>query len=303
MQYTHIEELPSLRSPVMLVAFAGWNDAAESATAAARLLVEKWSARRFADMDAEELYDFTSTRPRVSVREDLQRELQWPSNSFFYHVDPALEKDVVILVGTEPQLKWRTFTGEVVEVARQCGVSMVTTLGAMLADAPHSRPVPLIGFATDEALLERLRGLQIGSTRYEGPTGILGAIYDACLREGVPAMSVWASVPHYLGATQNPKVTAALLRAVDGLFELRLNLEDLDRAVKRFEAQIESTIARSAEAASYVKDLERQADAAREAEAREGAETAELPPSEALIKDLEEFLKRRREQEGGDGSP
>jgi proteasome assembly chaperone (PAC2) family protein len=300
MQYTRIEELPSLRSPVMLVAFAGWNDAAEAATAAARLLIEKWSARRFADIDAEELYDFTSTRPTVRVGADFQRQLEWPGNSFFYHSDPALERDAVILVGTEPQLKWRTFTSEIVEVARQCGVSMVTTLGAMLTDTPHSRPVPLIGFATNDDLVARLREFQIGPTRYEGPTGILGAIYDACQREGLPAVSLWASVPHYLGVTQNPKVAAALLRTVDTLLGLHLDLGDLERAVKRFEAQVEATIAKSPEAAAYVKELERRVDAAQEEEEGEGAGTAELPPSEALIEDLEEFLRRRREQGGND---
>jgi proteasome assembly chaperone (PAC2) family protein len=298
MAHTHIEQIPALRSPLLVVAFAGWNDAAESATTAARVLIEKWSAQRFADIDPEEFYDFTSTRPIVSVGPDYQRNLSWPSNSLFYHVDPALERDVVVLVGPEPQLKWRTFTGEIMDLARQCGVGMVLTLGALLADTPHTRPVPLIGFATDTALLEQLRALHVGPTRYQGPTGILGVIHDAARQAGLPAISLWASVPHYLGISQNPKVAEALLRVVDPLFNLGLNLDDIERAVQRFEQQISAIIATNPEAEAYLKELERRADVAAEGQTEEDAEPSALPPSEILIKDLEEFLKRRREQQG-----
>jgi len=298
MAYTSIEQIPSQRSPLLVVAFAGWNDAAESATTAARVLIEKWSAQRFADIEPEEFYDFTSTRPIVSVGPDYQRNLSWPSNSFFYHADPALERDVIILVGTEPQLKWRTFTSEIMDVARQCDAGMVLTLGALLADTPHTRPVPLIGFATDNDLLERLRDLHVGPTRYQGPTGILGVIHDAARQASLPAISLWASVPHYLGISQNPKVAEALLRIVDHLFALRLDLEDIDRAVQRFEQQISAIVTTNPEAAAYLKELERRADAVLEGQTEEGVELSALPPSEILIKDLEEFLKRRREQQG-----
>lgn len=287
-----------MRSPLLIVAFAGWNDAAESATTAARVLVEKWSAQRFAEIDPEEFYDFTSTRPTVSVGPDYQRNLSWPSNSFFYHVDPALERDVIVLVGAEPQLRWRTFSGEITDLARQCGVGIVLTLGALLADTPHTRPVPLIGFATNSALLEQLRALGVGPTRYQGPTGILGVIHDAARQAGMPAISLWASVPHYLGISQNPKVAEALLRVVDSLFGLGLDLSDIERAVQRFEQQISAIIATNPDAAAYLKELERRADAVAEGETEEGAEPSALPPSEALIKDLEDFLKRRREQQG-----
>jgi proteasome assembly chaperone (PAC2) family protein len=298
MAYTHIEQIPALRSPLLVVAFAGWNDAAESATTAARVLVEKWSAERFADIEPEDFYDFTSTRPTVSVGPDYQRNLTWPGNSFFYHTDPALDRDVIVLVGAEPQLKWRTFTGEIMDVARQCGAGMVLTLGALLADTPHTRPVPLIGFATDNALLQQLRELGVGPTRYQGPTGILGVIHDAARQAGLPAISLWASVPHYLSISQNPKVASALLRVVDRLFALRLDLDDIDRAVERFEQQISAIIATNPEAAAYLQELERRADAVLEGQTEEGVEPSALPPSEILIKDLEEFLKRRREQQG-----
>ncbi|MDI6858462.1 MAG: PAC2 family protein [Dehalococcoidia bacterium] len=301
MQYTRVEELPELRDPLLLVAFAGWNDAAEAATASLRVLIDKWDARRFADIDAEEFYDFTSTRPIVRVGADFQRQLEWPANAYYYHRDPSLPRDLVILVGNEPHLKWKAFTGEVIDLARQCGVSMVVTLGAMLADTPHTRPVPLIGFATDAALIARLRDMNIGPTRYQGPTGILGAIHDACLREELPAISLWASVPHYLGVTQNPKVASALLHSVDSLFGLGIDLEDLDEAVKRFEEQVNTVIARNPEAAAYVRELERRVDAALGGEqpAGEEGEQVEFPSSEALIHDLEEFLRRRRGENGG----
>ena len=298
MPYTHIEQIPVLRSPLLIVAFAGWNDAAESATTAARVLVEKWSAQRFADIEPEDFYDFTSTRPMVSVDPDYQRNLSWPTNSFFYHVDPALERDLIVVVGTEPQLKWRTFTAEIMDVAKQCGVAEVLTLGALLADTPHTRPVPLIGFATDSALLEQLRALGVGPTRYQGPTGILGVIHDAARQAGLPAISLWASVPHYLGISQNPKVADALLRVIDSLFNLGLDLSDIERAVQRFEQQISAIIATNPEAEAYLKELERRADAVTEGQTEEGAEPSALPPSELLIKDLEDFLKRRREQQG-----
>ncbi len=298
MPYTHIEQIPALRSPLLVVAFAGWNDAAESATTAARVLIEKWSAQRFADIEPEDFYDFTSTRPTVSVGPDYQRNLSWPTNSFFYHADPALEHDVIVVVGTEPQLKWRTFTTEIMDVAKQCGVAEVLTLGALLADTPHTRPVPLIGFATDTALLEQLRALGVGPTRYQGPTGILGVIHDAARQASLPAISLWASVPHYLGISQNPKVADALLRVVDSLFGLGLDLSDIERAVQRFEQQISAIIATNPEAEAYLKELERRADAVAEGQPEEGAEPSALPPSELLINDLEDFLKRRREQQG-----
>jgi proteasome assembly chaperone (PAC2) family protein len=299
MPYTHIEQIPPLRSPLLIVAFAGWNDAAESATTAARIFIEKWSAERFADIEPEDFYDFTSTRPTVSVAPDYQRNLAWPTNSFFFHVDPLLERDVIVLVGNEPQLKWRTFTGEIMDVARQCGVEMILTLGALLADTPHTRPVPLIGFATDAALLERLRALQVGPTRYQGPTGILGVIHDAARQAAIPAISLWASVPHYLGISQNPKVARALLCVVDQLFKLGLDFSDVDRAIERFDQQISAIIATNPEAQTYLEELERRADAVAEGQTEEGEEAFTLPSSEALIKDLEEFLKRRRREQQG----
>lgn len=303
MKHINVQELPALRNPFMLVAFAGWNDAAEAATSAARVLIGKYEAKKFAEYDAEEFYDFTSTRPLVRVGADFQRQLEWPLNAFYSHSDPTDERDAVIVVGVEPHLKWRAFTDDMLELARQCGVSLVVTLGAMLTDTPHSRPVPLIGFATEPNLISRLREFHIGPTHYQGPTGILGAIHDACLKQEMPAISVWASVPHYLGVAQNPKAAAALLRTVDNILDLSLDLDDLDRAAQRFESQVDAIVSRTPEAAAYVQELERRADTPIESENNELEERPELPPSDTVIRDLEEFLRRRRPDSNGSETP
>jgi proteasome assembly chaperone (PAC2) family protein len=299
MKHITVEELPSLRKPLLVMAFAGWNDAAQSATMAARYLVGTWSAHRFASVDPEEFFDFTSTRPMVKIGTDGTRQLDWPANDFYYHQLPSLDRDVLIFVGTEPSLRWRTFVSEVLEVAEQCGVSLVVTVGALLADAVHSRPVPLAGYASKPDLAEKLGQLRIMSTRYEGPTGIVGVIHDACRRKGLPAVSLWASVPHYLGVTGNPKAAAALLRPIDSLFGLQLDLGELEEASRAFEEQVAEVVAGSPEIAAYVRELERRIDEAVEGEAEPSLGGPELPSSDIVIRDLEEFLRLRRKQDGG----
>jgi proteasome assembly chaperone (PAC2) family protein len=298
MKHITFEERPSLRKPLLVMAFAGWNDAAQSATMAARYLVGTWSAARFASVDPEEFFDFTSTRPIVKIGTEGARQLDWPANDFFYHQLPSLDHDVVIFVGTEPSLRWRTFALEVLEVAEQCGVSLVVTVGALLADAVHSRPVPVAGYASKPALAAKLGQLGVMSTRYEGPTGIVGVMHDACRRRDLPVVSLWASVPHYLGVTANPKAAAALLRLVDSLFGLQFDLGELEEASRVFEEQVAGVVAGSPEIAAYVQELERRIDAAVEGEAEPSLGGPELPPSDAVIRDLEEFLRLRRKQDG-----
>jgi proteasome assembly chaperone (PAC2) family protein len=300
MSYLEAGEVPSLRSPILLMAFGGWNDAGQAATSALRFLIEGWSAERFASIDPEEFFDFTSARPRVHLTPDEQRELEWPGNTFFYKADPALSRDFVLLLGTEPHLKWRAFTEAVLQVTQQCGVNLVVGLGAFLGETPHSRSVPLTGYATDPQLGARLGQLRIVPTRYEGPTGIIGTIHDACRRQGLAGVSLWAAVPHYLGTTQNPKGAAALLRTLDILFELGLDLGKLESAVADFEREVGRAIAGNAEIAAYVQELERRSDALSEEEAAAGAGGAELPGGDVLIEELEEFLKGRREEDQED---
>ena len=298
MKYVTVDELPSLRSPVLVTAFAGWNDAAQAATMAARYMTRAWSAPKFASVDAEEFFDFTSSRPTVRIGTGAVRELEWPANEFYYHQATSLERDVLILVGIEPNLRWRTFASEVLELAGQCGVSLVVTLGALLADALHSRPVPLAGYATDPALAEKLAELSIMSTRYEGPTGIVGVMHDACRRRSLPAVSLWASVPHYLGATANPKAATTLLSTVNSLFGFQLPLGDIEEASREFEEQVAEAVAGSPEIAAYVRELERRIDEAVEQEAEPTRGGPELPPSDVVLRDLEEFLRLRRKPDG-----
>ena len=291
MEYLELEEVPALREPVIVMAFAGWNDAGEAATTAVRFLGERWSARRFGHIDPEEFFDFTSARPVIRLGPGVQRELEWPSNAFYYHADPALRRDVVLLLGTEPHLRWRSFTSAVLEVMQRTGASVLLSLGAFLGDAPHSRPVPLTGFATEPRLAERLAELNFVASRYEGPTGIIGAIHDACRREGLPSASLWASVSHYLGTTVNPKAAAALQRNVNALLDLDVDLQGLDQATARFEAEVARAISANAELGAYIQELERRYDAASEEERRAAASGADLPTGETVIRGVEEYLR------------
>lgn len=299
MSHVEIEKLPSLQRPVLIVAFAGWNDAGQAATSAIRFLGQRWSAERFASIDPEEFFDFTSARPLIRLGPGLERELEWPANVFFCHSEPALSRDAVLLLGTEPHLKWRAFTDSVLDLARQCGVELLVSLGAFLGDAVHSRPVPLIGFATRPELSRRLVELGVSPSRYEGPTGIVGALHDACRRGGMASASLWAAAPHYLATTMNPKAALALLQCLDAFLELGLDLGEMKRAAARFEAQVEEALAANPELAVYLRELEERIDASEEPESRT-AEGPELPPGEAVVEELEKFLRERRQEGEGE---
>jgi len=297
MSHLQMEETPGLRSPVLVTAFAGWNDAAQAATGSVLFLAQGWSARRFAHIDPEEFYDFTEARPIVRLDPKLQRALEWPSNTFYYHIDHSLSRDAVLLLGIEPHLKWRTFTECVLELARQCGVSTVVTLGALLADAVHTRPVPMTGYSMDADMAARLASMGVTGTRYQGPTGIVGTLHDACRRGGLPTASLWASVPYYLGTAANPKASHALLSTINALLDLSLDLTSLEEQVRAFEQQVTEAVVSNPEVSAHILELERRIDAA-QAEGAE-AETGELPATDIVIKDLEDFLRRQR-QDGED---
>jgi len=299
MPHLEIDSIPSLRKPVLIAAFAGWNDAGQGATAALRFLGERWEAVRFASIDAEAYFDFTSARPLIRLGLGLERELEWPANVFFYHVDPTQARDAILLLGTEPHLKWLTFTDTVLRLARQCNVELVVTLGAFLGDAVHSRPVPLIGFANRPELGRRLVELGVPPSRYEGPTGIVGALHDACRRQAMASASVWAAAPHYLASTTNPKAAVALLQCLNDFLELGIDLGEMKRAAARFEAQVEEALEANPELAAYLRQLEERLDTAGEPELRTLADGPELPPGEAVVEELEKFLREKR-QEGED---
>jgi proteasome assembly chaperone (PAC2) family protein len=283
-----------LRNPLMILAFEGWNDAAESATTAARALAGASRGAKFAHLDPEEFYHFGLTRPRVRFRpgSETEREILWPANEFFLSREASLPRDLIIGVGIEPHLRWRTYCGCILDVARQCGVRLVVTLGALLADVPHTRPIRLTGTASDPDIAARLR---VTRTRYEGPTGIVGVLSDACRRAGVTTASLWANVPHYISEVANPHATLALLRRVLEFLEWTADLSDLREAAAQFDAQLAEVVAKNPQVARYIKELEaRDAEAA---EARPGGEPgSDLPSAGDIIHEVEQFLRQHRRE-------
>lgn len=285
MEYLRLESFPELRSPVLICAFAGWNDAAGAATGAARFVVQRFGARRFGGFDPEPFFDFREVRPLVRLTVRGEREIVWPQNEVFFARNPTGPHDVAVLLGTEPNLRWRTFAGEVLELAERLGVELVVSLGALLADVPHTRPVRVTGSALDAAVAE---GLGLQPSRYEGPTGIVGVLHALLRERGIPGATLWANVPHYLTSSQNPGATAALARRVSELLGVEFDLRELDAAALRFVAEVEGAIQANPEAQEYVRRLE----AAYE---EGGQEQPQLPRGEDLVLDIERFLREQRE--------
>jgi len=289
-----IEDLPpGLRQPILLVAFQGWNDAAETATSAARILCKSWSSRRIGEILAEDFFHFGLTRPEVRIRDGSQtREIRWPANEFFLSQEPSLPRDVIVLLGVEPHLKWKTFCSHILEAVRRAGVSLVMTFGALLADVPHTRPVRISGVATDRELAARL---QTSPTRYEGPTGIIGVLNDACRRVGIPVVSLWANVPHYVSEVSNPHAIMALLRRALNLLDWHMDLSELETAAVEFDRQLDRIVSQKPEVARYIEELERR-DA--RTEAAEGEPLGEVPGASQLIREVEDFLREHRRENG-----
>lgn len=283
---------PDLDRPNLIAAFHGWNDAGQSATTAVRYLVESWKATQFAHIDPEEYYSFTDTRPTVRIVEGSQRELVWPSNQFFYHQGSA-SPAAVLMIGVEPNLKWRSFCGEIVDLAKSVNAQRLVTLGSLITDTVHTRPVPLTGFSTDAGVQEKLAARSITRSSYEGPTGIVGTLHNICLQADLPAASLWAAAPYYLGSTPNPKAALGLLDALDEALSLRLNLGELRGVAEEFERQVSLAVRDNAEVQERIQLLERQYDESG-AGMQPQPEGGELPPAGAIIEDLEEFLRNRQ---------
>ncbi|MDQ6796559.1 MAG: PAC2 family protein, partial [Actinomycetota bacterium] len=258
MDHVQWDNRPRLRRPVLIVAFEGWNDAADAASDAARYLQVRWGARPFATIDPEEFYDFSSTRPEARLGDGLRREIVWPTTEFSAASLPDTPHDVVVLVGSEPQLRWRTFCSEVVGVATELRAEMVITLGALLADVAHTRPVRVTGTAADSELVASL-GLE--RSTYEGPTGILGVLQDAFRTAEVKSASLWAAVPHYVAATPSPKATLALVERTAGLLSTRVITADLEQRAVDYERQVTEVVATDDDVSAYVRRLEETADA------------------------------------------
>jgi proteasome assembly chaperone (PAC2) family protein len=289
-------ERPELRAPVMVCAFRGWNDAGEAATAALSYIRGSFEAREVAAIDPEDFYDFTAVRPSVRLTEGSLREIEWPENSFSVAPVPGAEGDLVMLQGVEPSLRWRRFTEDVVTTARDLGVRMVITLGALLADVPHSRPVAITGITSDELLVERL-GFEPPS--YEGPTGIVGVLQRVCAEEGLPAVSLWASVPHYVAASPNPKVALALVRAFEGTAGLAVDGAELESAAEDYERQVTAAVASDPEVKAFVERLESAAD---DAQAENPPDEGQLPSADTIASDFQRFLRQRGPERPGQGS-
>jgi predicted ATP-grasp superfamily ATP-dependent carboligase len=274
-----------LRRPVLLVAFEGWNDAGDAATGALDHLHEVWDARPVAELDPDGYFDFQQNRPTVALVDGETRRIDWPTTRFSVCSPPGMERDVVLLRGVEPNLRWRAFCEEVLAVADELGSAMVVTLGALLADNPHTRPVPVTGTASDPATAAAL-GLE--RSRYEGPTGIVGVLQDAAVRSGLPAASFWAAVPHYVSQAPCPKAVVALLRRVEDLLDAPVPLGDLPEQARDWERRVDELAAADSEVAEYVASLEE----------REPEEELPEASGEAIAKEFERYLRRRDDTPG-----
>jgi proteasome assembly chaperone (PAC2) family protein len=284
-----IDQLPTLRRPVLIAAFRGWNDGGQAATLAAGTLVRAWDARRFADIDPEGFVDFQATRPTVLLDAGMTRNIEWPENAFHAAAIPGADRDAVLLLGVEPNYRWRTFNELVIGLARDLGVELVVTLGALLADVPHTRPAPVTGAASDLSLVEEL-GLQ--PSRYEGPTGIVGVLHDSCRQAGLPSVSLWSAVPHYVSLAPSPRAAKALCDRLGELLGTSIDLSDLEEAEEVYAEQITEAVSSDPETAEYVEELERRADSIDEL-----IEEPDLPTGESLAAELTRFLRDRESDE------
>ncbi len=284
-------EPPALRSPVMVAAFAGWNDAAGAATTALEAVAVSLGAEPVAEIDPEEFYDFQVTRPTIRMAEGQTREVDWPANTVFAAAAPNAERDLVLVSGIEPNLRWRAFASAVLEAAERLDVEMVVTLGALLADVPHTRPVPITGLASDPELVERL-GLSRSS--YEGPTGIVGIVHDACRRRDLTSASLWAAVPHYVAAVPNPKAALALLRRLEGFTGIAIEASDLEDAMERFDTQVDRAVAANPEIEELVRRLEVEHE-----EQPVLGEGQDVPSGDSIARDFQRFLRQRSDEHEG----
>jgi len=279
-----ITSRPSLDRPVLIAAFRGWNDGGQGATLAGGYLARVWEAERFADIDPEGFVDFQSNRPHVSLDEGLTRTVEWPENAFYHARIPGTERDVILLLGVEPSLRWRTFCRIVVGLAREHGSELVVTLGSLLADVPHTRAAPVTGAASDPELVESL-GLQ--HSRYEGPTGIVGVLQDACRDAKIPAASLWAAVPHYVSLAPSPRAARALCDRLAQLLSIPIDTTELAEAEEAYAEQVTEAVSTDEDTAAYVAELERRTDEL------DLEEHEDLPSGDTLAAELTRFLRER----------
>jgi predicted ATP-grasp superfamily ATP-dependent carboligase len=278
-----------LRAPALVCAFKGWNDAGDSATSALTFMGASLQAERFAVIDPEDFVDFQASRPLVKLGDGLAREIEWPEFEVYAARVPRAPRDLILLSGPEPAMRWRTFSRTVVDLAEALGVQMVVCLGALLADVPHSRPVSVNAYASDPGLVERL-GLE--PPTYEGPTGIVGVLHEACNDAGIPTASLWAAVPHYVAVAPNPKGALAILRRLEGLVGITVDALELEDAAGEYERQVSRAVELDPDVQAFVERLERAAD-----EESSSPDPQSLPSGDVLAREFQRFLRQR----GGQG--
>ncbi len=284
-----IHQIPLLRNPVMVMAFSGWNDAAEAASGAVEHLLSGWRnisddvvPELIADVESEDYYDFQVNRPVVSIDESQIRSITWPTTQVFGLSIPSMARDLVIVTGVEPSMRWKSFTSDLLDLADDLEVSLIVTLGSLLADTPHTRPITVTGTGAHPSISARL-GVSV--SKYEGPTGILGIIQDGCMRRGIDAISLWAAVPHYASNAPSPKATLALINTLEDFLDISIPLSDLPEAADAWEKDVNDLAAEDNEVAEYVKALEESKDA------------AELPDvsGDSIAKEFERYLRRQKD--------
>jgi proteasome assembly chaperone (PAC2) family protein len=277
-----------LRAPALVCAFKGWNDAADASSSALEFMCSFLGAKRFATIDPDEFFDFQSTRPRIRLTEGRAREITWPEIEVYEARVPRAPRDLILLSGFEPSMRWRTFCATIIDLAEALGTQLVVTLGALLADVPHTRPVSITGLASDAEMAERL-GLDQAS--YEGPTGITGVLHAACAEAGIPSASLWAAVPHYVAAAPNPKAALALVRKLEGLVGVSVDASELESAAGDYERQVNVAVQSDPDVQAFVERLEQAA-----ADEEPGEPSGEVPSGDTIAREFQRFLRQR-----GDG--
>ena len=279
-------EPPELRSPVLVASFSGWNDAASAAGTALGAIGATLETELIARIDPEEFFDFQANRPTIEITGGAMQGVEWPDNLIVAATAEGAERDLLLISGTEPSTRWRTFCTSVIDVAEACGVESVVTFGSLIADVAHTRPVPITGLATDDAMIEQL-GFE--DVAYEGPTGILGIFHAACRERGLAAASLWAAVPHYAAAVPNPKAGLALLRRLEGMIGIAVEAPDLEEAAAAFEHQVTEAVAANPEIREMVEQLEEQQDEVA------GFSQDEVPSGDAIAREFQRFLRQQRD--------
>ena len=286
---SEFDGLPTLRSPMVVAAFEGWNDAGDAATTVVEHLELAWAAEPLAVLDPDDYYDFQVNRPTVALVEGVTRRIEWPTTRISVCSPPGSDRDVVLVHGLEPNMRWRGFCDELLELFHSLEIELVVLIGALLADTPHTRPFPVTGSASDPELISRY---DLTQSRYEGPTGIVGVLHDVCTRAEIPAVSFWAQVPHYVSQPPSPKATLALLHRLEDALDLQVPLGELAEQAAEWESTVDDLAGQDAEMAEYVRALEQ----------RDGEPQMTQTSGEDLAREFEKFLRRRGGGSGPAGS-